>query len=847
MLHEDFANLFAELTGNPPFPWQTALYGRFIAGDFPSSCDLPTGLGKTSVIAIWLLALAMAPERVPRRLVYVVNRRTVVDQASDEARKIREQIDKLPDVRSRLEALRVQIHDTPLAISTLRGQFADNGEWSADPARPGIVVGTVDMIGSRLLFSGYGRGFKSRPLHAGFLAQDTLLVHDEAHLEPAFQRLLLAIRQEQSRCRDFRSFRIVELSATSRGSDEPFRLTDGDKSHEIVLKRINAPKKLTLHEVSDSKSTADQIAQIANDYRDSGLAILVFVRTLKDLATIAGKLPKGSVQRLTGILRGLERDRLARSDPIFARFLPKPLVEPKPGTVYLLCTSAGEVGVNISADHLVCDLTPFDSMAQRFGRVNRFGDRKDTRIDIVHPAQFEEGKAYELRRQKTLALLRELGTSASPQALGALDIEARREAFTPDPTFVDATDILFDAWALTTIREPLPGRPPVTEYLHGIAEWEPSQTQVAWRREVELITGDLLADYPPRDLLDDYPLKPHELLRDQSDRVFKEIQALAKANAEALVWLIDDGGDVEIKAIAQIVDAGKEFIEHKTLLLPPSVGGLADGMLDGNAPYDLNTHHDVADEWKDADDHQLRRRVLSDEPGSTLPMKMRLIREIILQSPMVESESEESESTERRWQWYVRPVDADDDGSKSARFKQLLDDHLKSAEGFAASLAEKLALPAMEATAVRLAAKWHDLGKNRTLWQNSIGNHDTNIVLAKSGGFMRSVDLSSFRHEYGSLLDLLRLPEFAAQPDDVKELVLHLVAAHHGRGRPHFPQSEAFDPNHPQREADALNREVPRRFARLQRNYGRWGLAWLESLVRAADVLASQPPEGVQK
>jgi CRISPR-associated endonuclease/helicase Cas3 len=171
----------------------------------------------------------------------------------------------------------------------------------------------------------------------------------------------------------------------------------------------------------------------------------------------------------------------------------------------------------------------------------------------------------------------------------------------------------------------------------------------------------------------------------------------------------------------------------------------------------------------------------------------------------------------------------------------LLDDHLKSAEGFAASLAEKLALPAMEATAVRLAAKWHDLGKNRTLWQNSIGNRDTNIVLAKSGGFMRSVDLSSYRHEYGSLLDVLRLQEFAAQPDDVKELVLHLVAAHHGRGRPHFPQSEAFDPNRPQREADALKREVPRRFARLQRNYGRWGLAWLESLVRAADVLASQP------
>ncbi|MEI6251713.1 MAG: hypothetical protein WCP30_02805, partial [Mycobacteriaceae bacterium] len=57
------------------------------------------------------------------------------------------------------------------------------------------------------------------------------------------------------------------------------------------------------------------------------------------------------------------------------------------GTVYLVCTSAGEVGINISADHLVCDLATFDSMAQRFGRVNRFGDG-DARVDVLYPATY---------------------------------------------------------------------------------------------------------------------------------------------------------------------------------------------------------------------------------------------------------------------------------------------------------------------------------------------------------------------------------------------------------------------------------------------------------------------------
>src|SRR6185437_14473878 len=82
---EDFRVQFKELTGNSPFPWQTKLFGHFIAGldSIPTRCDIPTGLGKTSVIAIWLLAREVCPS-LPRRLVYVVNRRTVVDQTTDE-------------------------------------------------------------------------------------------------------------------------------------------------------------------------------------------------------------------------------------------------------------------------------------------------------------------------------------------------------------------------------------------------------------------------------------------------------------------------------------------------------------------------------------------------------------------------------------------------------------------------------------------------------------------------------------------------------------------------------------------------------------------------------------------
>ena len=235
---------FELLSGNAPFPWQRALFERLIKGDIPNSCDLPTGLGKTSVITIWLLAVAANPN-LPRRLVYVVNRRTVVDQATAEAERLRERL-QLPGAARLLAALQAMTAvtgDHPLAISTLRGEFADNGAWRRDPSRPGIIVGTVDMIGSRLLFGGYGCGFRSRPLHAGFLGQDVMLVHDEAHLEPAFQSLLTSISEEQARSSDFRPIRVLALSATGRTRPK-FGLTPDDMRHPVVLKRLQAQKTL---------------------------------------------------------------------------------------------------------------------------------------------------------------------------------------------------------------------------------------------------------------------------------------------------------------------------------------------------------------------------------------------------------------------------------------------------------------------------------------------------------------------------------------------------------------------------------------------------------------------------
>jgi CRISPR-associated endonuclease/helicase Cas3 len=832
-----FEQCFNALTGNSPFPWQAELSRRFVAGEFPTSCDIPTGLGKTSVMAIWLYALGYAPPSTPRRLVYVVNRRTVVDQATREAEQIRERLPNVRDLSARLQALCADPLDAPLAISTLRGQFADNADWRSDPARPAIVVGTVDMIGSRLLFSGYRCGFKSRPLHAGFLGQDTLLVHDEAHLEPAFQKLIEAIRDEQKRepapLGEGMRLKLLALTATPRGTEKPFGLERADYKHPEVKKRIEAKKKLRFRPLDDEKKLADAVADLALKYHDSKSSVLVFVRNVEDVQKTVRKLPKGATQQLTGTLRGYERDKLVRTDPIFRRFLPNALGGDE--AVYLVCTSAGEVGVNISADHLVCDLSTFESMAQRFGRVNRFGERRNTEIHVVHPRDFDEQDPYEATRRKTLELLQQLKRDGSPRALSRLGSADRLAAFSPPPVFLLTSDILFDAWALTTVPGRLPGRPPVEPYLHGVSDQKP-ETYVAWRDEVRTIAGELLERYSPEELLEDYPLKPHELLRDSSDRVFEHLAAIAKRNPHDPVWLLDGGGTVEILALNELMDKQrKDRINYRTVLLSPTVGGLQDGLLDGES----QAANDVADEWRDEKDEQRRVRLWDNDE---LPAGMRLVRTIDTKpNADDDDEIEGAVSPKRFWRWYVKPHSADDDGSKTSRGAVTWEVHTKDATECAERIFNSLPLSKGLRKAVILSAKFHDLGKRRLLFQRMLGNTDPGKpLLAKSA--RRATELTDYRHEFGSLLDVTDEPEFQELSADTRDLVLHLIAAHHGRARPHFTDDEAFDPEPNGKDTATIAAEVPRRFARLQRKFGRWGLAYLESLLRAADYAASATP-----
>jgi CRISPR-associated endonuclease/helicase Cas3 len=162
-------------------------------------------------------------------------------------------------------------------------------------------------------------------------------------------------------------------------------------------------------------------------------------------------------------------------------------------------------------------------------------------------------------------------------------------------------------------------------------------------------------------------------------------------------------------------------------------------------------------------------------------------------------------------------------------------------------IAECIGLSGAVADALAVGAGLHDEGKKAPRWQRAFkaprekDERGAYKVFAKTSGPIDQAILGGYRHEFGSLPCVEENAEFKALPDDWRELVLHLVAAHHGQARPVIETRGCEDG--PPSLLEERARAVALRFARLQKRWGPWGLAWWEALMRAADQQASRDNE----
>jgi len=303
---------------------------------------------------------------------------------------------------------------------------------------------------------------------------------------------------------------------------------------------------------------------------------------------------------------------------------------------------------------------------------------------------------------------------------------------------------------------------------------------------------------------------------------------------------------VEVATLADFLqkDMGKgasKRIENRIVILPPAAGGLNNGMLDGQADYREGVDYDVADKWFDETGTSRRLRIWDNE---SIPDNMRVIRQIDCRPYLDDDEEEQEHRDSRRlWCWYELSKVIDTQELKAAAKPVLLDIHSKDMASVMEKIVAALKLSKELQTALVVAARFHDMGKQCELWQRSIGNFNPAPPwLAKSGRGMRPLDITKYRHELGSLVQIVSEEEFQKLDEDMKDLVMHIIAAHHGRARPHFPDDESFVPKLNGQSMNEILYTISRRFAQLHRKYGRWGLAYLESILRAADYETSANP-----
>ncbi len=265
---DDFGAFFREVHGYPPFPWQKRLLAKLIerSGKWFDTLDLPTGSGKTATIDIALFHLALqadlGPERrAPVRIAFVVDRRLVVDDAHERARKLETAlVAPVGDVTAHVaERLKVLAGDGPPFIARrLRGGIPREDDWARTPSQPTVLCSTVDQVGSRLLFRGYGVSDSMRPVHAGLIGSDCLILLDEAHLAEPFRQTLGWV--ERYRGEKWRKEKgsgpwgFARLSATpGERPEDVFSLDDDDRANPILRRRLEAEKPVLLVALSKSK------------------------------------------------------------------------------------------------------------------------------------------------------------------------------------------------------------------------------------------------------------------------------------------------------------------------------------------------------------------------------------------------------------------------------------------------------------------------------------------------------------------------------------------------------------------------------------------------------------------
>lgn len=788
---------------------------------------VPTGLGKTeAVIFAWLWNYLVCSNqnngnRWQTRLVYCLPMRTLVEQTKtrvrDYIKNLREKSNELglsEDARKKLDWLN---ETSPIVL--MGGEELEDyqKQWDVYPERPCIIVGTQDMLLSRALNRGYGMSVYRWPMHFGLLNVDALWIFDETQLmgvsvETSAQ--LDAFRKrfgsESLNCKSWwmsatlDDSRLNTIDQRQLGLDRKIiKLGQDDLALNTVAQRVNASKPIYQCPISlepkDNKYSS-KIADFALEKHKPGSLTLIIVNRVGRAQEIYQKLAETSKVNNVYLIHSRFRpaDRKNMEDALKGN-----------GDRIVVSTQAVEAGVDCSARVLITELAPWSSLVQRFGRCNRKGEYNDAEIYWI---DFNEGGDEDLylpyseaelkiAREK-LKGLRDAGISE----LGNIELSEPEEV-----RFVIRSKDIIELFDTTP---DISGR--FIDVTRFIREQKDAEVQVFWRENVEeLLKG---ADSESHKKIK--PLSA-ELCR-VSVRQFRDfIRKLTKKGAYGGVYYWNYVDGMWERASEDNIYPGNIY------LLDSNAGG-----------YDERLG------WT------------GEVSASVTPIPI----------PPQEIKNESN----------------DDDPGCGSKNWVLLSEHLIETHRVSKELLAEIQkiLPGFlngeDIKSIENAALFHDLGKAHPIFQNAIKNCDNvpdkTAFYAKSPNKSIKYERRYFRHELGSAIAWLMMKD--DNGGALANLTAYLIAAHHGKVRLSIRSMPDEKPSQgevriargiqdgdvipsvsingyqtPELKLDLSYMEIGfdekrgeswiSRMTRLRDEVGIFKLAYLETLVRAADARGS--------
>ena len=887
------------------YPWQKAM-GEFIEthdGYFPETIIAPTGAGKTTGVYAHVFRAAL-DSSAPARFVHVTPRRSLVDQMYDEMVDLSEALRTdnlhpvLQEVKERLLARRLTLVDgtpdpdaTPIITVARRGGMFGkrDREWMLDPHTCTVMTMTAHQAVSALLFKGYGTSLSSRSVEAGLLATNTTMVLDEAHT------MRQAVSTARSVSRLMRKagtlvghpLEVVEMTATpSKCMDTEGALTVTEADYADPSLRIgkvlSSPKPVTVLCEGDVSVGAKWLKGVKGDPSKivasetlrlhetvgrgtGGRTVGTVVNKVADALNVAQGLRAAglTVVVITGRMRNADRDLLTGRFGDVDGSYPGVLTSRGNENVdVLVATQTIEIGVDINLAGMVTMVASADSLAQRFGRVNRGGEETPAPITVVVPktAPTKGDSVYTAEEVRAavewLKILEDGNASTLAVSQSKPPVKEPRRAVIETLHIGDAISLSMVSGTRSFADED------VDLWISDDVVRRP-ETQVAIRRyagELDALDRSLLLDALPVDAAETWVMGPssaQNLLNCLSDDGFN-------VNLKAITLVNNSGSyDVSLNDDGNLsVDYGKNGF--KELSYPQLVTNTIVLWASGDLPVTPEGEFDTSTTSRWISEENLRRNPHRDNglrvhvllggevPDTTSvdsqPKRWELLTDKVGQSNSFVTLPSDAHEVPAKWA-VVAPWEGADQRRLSTHSPSgkpvLLDDHQGDVADTARKVSKLVGLDQDHEDAMYLAGIHHDDGKADTRFQDMLRNgSDASGVLAKSGEkyYKKRVDYRKYgmpqgwRHE-----QLSAALAYGRVSHEHRELITLLVGMSHGNGRSYFPHGIAtLSPELPDDAVDIFTDGTwEESLHRMTRRYGPWGLAYLEALLRAADQTVS--------